>query len=479
MVVLPWAVHISDGVLTTPWLVAGFVGMAALMLMGSRRVRDEEIPRIALLTAAFFVASLIHARVGPTSVHLLLNGLVGVVLGWRAGLAIPVGLFLQAIVLGHGGISTIGVNSCVMTLPALTAGGFFNLIQRAPRAGHDWLRTGLVFVCAATWLLCLVLSVSLLVSNRATQIDRLDPGPALRIACHPGTLAIVAALSALAAWWERREASGPAFATGLALGVFATLATAALNALVLLWGGAEDWHSLVLLVFVAHLPVAVVEGIVLGFTVSFLARVKPEMLGQRRIAVAWPPAAGDTLSAEPAGSRGLTMPPVLLLAALAGLAAPGQARAHRLEAEYRVLPDGRVQVESWFDLTGDSPRGAKVEVFRPEGQLLIKGTLDEKGLFTFLAPNAWPLRVVVSAGAGHRKELTIPNLLPGQTIAVGESPDAFTSSVAPAAETSFADRSPRVSIKDVLIGVGFLLALAAFVMSLRNRRRIEELRREA
>jgi hypothetical protein len=31
--------------------------------------------------------------------------------------------------------------------------------------------------------------------------------------------------------------------------------------------------------FVAHLPLAVVEGFVLGFVVSFLARVKPELLG--------------------------------------------------------------------------------------------------------------------------------------------------------------------------------------------------------
>src|SRR6516162_7120099 len=110
---LPFAVHISDGVLTTPWLAVGFGGLALLLLIGCRRVRDEEIPRIALLTAAFFVASLIHLRVGPTTVHLLLNGLVGVVLGRRAGLAIPVGLLLQALLFQHGGITTLGVNACV------------------------------------------------------------------------------------------------------------------------------------------------------------------------------------------------------------------------------------------------------------------------------------------------------------------------------------------------------------------------------
>ena len=58
---------------------------------------DFAIPRIALMTAAFFVASLIHVPIGPTSVHLLLNGLVGVLLGWRSALAIAVGLLLHGL----------------------------------------------------------------------------------------------------------------------------------------------------------------------------------------------------------------------------------------------------------------------------------------------------------------------------------------------------------------------------------------------
>ena len=51
--------------------------LVLLALFAAWRIREDEIPRVALVTAAFFVASLIHVRVGPTSVHLLLNGLVG------------------------------------------------------------------------------------------------------------------------------------------------------------------------------------------------------------------------------------------------------------------------------------------------------------------------------------------------------------------------------------------------------------------
>src|SRR5260370_25043830 len=107
------AVHISDGVLSWPWLAGGFIVAAFLALPGAWRIRDEEIPEVALLTAAFFVVSLAHVPVGPTSVHLLFNGLVGVVLGWRACLAIPVGLLLQAILLQHGGYTAVGINSCI------------------------------------------------------------------------------------------------------------------------------------------------------------------------------------------------------------------------------------------------------------------------------------------------------------------------------------------------------------------------------
>src|SRR5262249_23624457 len=90
-----FAVHISDGVLTTPWLAAGFAVAAILLALASWRVRDDEVPRIAILTAAFFVSSLIHIRLPMTSIHLLLTGLIGVVLGVRSALAIFVGLVLQ------------------------------------------------------------------------------------------------------------------------------------------------------------------------------------------------------------------------------------------------------------------------------------------------------------------------------------------------------------------------------------------------
>jgi cobalt/nickel transport system permease protein len=280
-----WAVHISDGVLAAPWWLGGFAVAGLLALAAAWRIREEEVPKIALLTAAFFVASLLHLRVGPTSVHLLLNGLVGVVLGWRAGLAILVGLALQVALLGHGGFTTIGINSVILVLPALLAWQLFGALHRAHWLRRPWFRAALVGAAVTIWLLSLIFSVVLIASNPLSALDPDDPhlNPTWAVAAtfHPVTLASVLLLSILAALIENRLENAPEFPLGLFVGEVAVLATTLLNSLVLMWGGQEDWHTLALLLFVAHLPIAVIEGIVLGFAVGFLARVKPEMLGRK------------------------------------------------------------------------------------------------------------------------------------------------------------------------------------------------------
>lgn len=123
--------HLTDGVVDYPTCIGGAAIALGMCGLAARNVRDEEIPRIALLTAAFFVASLVHFPVGGTSVHLIFNGLVGVLLGFRAFLVFPVGLALQALLLQHGGVTVIGVNACIFGFPAWAAYGVFCLLGRS------------------------------------------------------------------------------------------------------------------------------------------------------------------------------------------------------------------------------------------------------------------------------------------------------------------------------------------------------------
>ena len=111
--------HIPDGVLSPPVLVGGALVSVGLLAVALRRLDYEHLPQAAVLSAAFFVSSLINIPLGPGSVHLLLNGLMGLLLGWTAVPALFVALLLQAAFFGFGGVVVIGVNTANIALPAL------------------------------------------------------------------------------------------------------------------------------------------------------------------------------------------------------------------------------------------------------------------------------------------------------------------------------------------------------------------------
>jgi cobalt/nickel transport system permease protein len=112
-------VHISEGVLSAPVLVSGGVLAAAGTAIGLKKIDYDQLARVGILSATFFVASLVHVPIGPSSVHLIMNGIVGLLLGWAAFPAILVALLLQGVFFQFGGITTLGVNTIIMALPAV------------------------------------------------------------------------------------------------------------------------------------------------------------------------------------------------------------------------------------------------------------------------------------------------------------------------------------------------------------------------
>jgi cobalt/nickel transport system permease protein len=111
--------HISEGVLSGPVLISGGALAAAGTAIGLKKLDYDRIAQAAILSATFFVASLIHVPIGPANAHLILNGLVGLLLGWAAFPAILVALVLQAMLFQFGGITALGVNTMIMALPAV------------------------------------------------------------------------------------------------------------------------------------------------------------------------------------------------------------------------------------------------------------------------------------------------------------------------------------------------------------------------
>ncbi len=104
--------HISEGILSAPILLGGASLTAVGTVIGLKKLDLDRIMEVSMLTATFFVASLIHVPIGPASIHLVLNGLLGIMLGWACFPAILVGLLLQAVFFQYGGLMVLGVNNC-------------------------------------------------------------------------------------------------------------------------------------------------------------------------------------------------------------------------------------------------------------------------------------------------------------------------------------------------------------------------------
>lgn len=203
--------HIAEGVAPASVAAIGGVLAAGGVAVGLRVMKDEQIPRAALMSAAIFVASLvIRLPLGPSSVHPVLNGLAGLLLGWAAVPAFLVALFLQALLFQFGGITTLGLNTVTMGIPAVVCYYLYN--RRVRECGKG--RTG--------------------------------------------------------------------FLVGMAAGVTAMALSFILWAAALVLSG-KQLAVIVKLALIPHLGITLVEGVITGFVVGFLARVYPAVFEMPRI----------------------------------------------------------------------------------------------------------------------------------------------------------------------------------------------------
>ena len=137
--------HISEGILSGPVLISGAVMAATGVGIGLKKLDYDQIAKAGMLSAAFFVGSLIHVPIGPSNVHLILNGLVGILLRWGAFPAIFVALILQGVFFQYGGLTTLGVNTLVMALPAVLCSLVFGgMLYKGARAA-----TAAAFLCGS------------------------------------------------------------------------------------------------------------------------------------------------------------------------------------------------------------------------------------------------------------------------------------------------------------------------------------------
>lgn len=200
--------HVGDGQLAPAVLAMGAAGAFAGLAGSLRSLHDRDIPRVAVLSSLFFAASLWHVPVPltGTSIHLVLCGLLGLLLGWHTFLAVTLVLVFQALMFGHGGITSLGVNIVAMGLP----------------------------------------------------------GPILATLCRPIL---------------NSTRIGAVFAGGFLLGAGSIVLACCIVATAYAASSSEffaylPWY------FAANVPLMLIEGVLTGSTVTFLARIRPDIIGR-------------------------------------------------------------------------------------------------------------------------------------------------------------------------------------------------------
>jgi len=121
--------HISEGVLSAGVIATSSIVLAPLIINSIRKLHPDDISKVALLSALFFVVSTIHLPLGVTSVHFMLLGIIGIMLGWHSFTALLIALLLQAMLIGFGGISSLSANTLNTGMGALTGFYLFKLLK--------------------------------------------------------------------------------------------------------------------------------------------------------------------------------------------------------------------------------------------------------------------------------------------------------------------------------------------------------------
>ena len=111
--------HIADGVLTLESTVVVSAISLVCLYISIKSIKDEKITLAAAMSAMFFIATFIHVPLGVTQIHLVLIGVIGILIGWMSFISIFIALVLQALLLGYGGVVSLGVNLFVMGMPAI------------------------------------------------------------------------------------------------------------------------------------------------------------------------------------------------------------------------------------------------------------------------------------------------------------------------------------------------------------------------
>jgi cobalt/nickel transport system permease protein len=226
--------HIPDGVLPVWLWLLGFFLMFLAMAVSMRRLRGRdlkrEIPLLGAISAAMLVA--MSLEILPILYHINLSVVAGILLGPALGFLAAFITNLVLALMGHGGITVIGLNTLLLGMEAILGHTLFHVVRgRLPVFWRAAVATVLTLFITTMALIGIVAS-----SHLSPELFTHEH--------HKGEMVA-----------EHHEQHSAEQNGELSIGRFATMVLSL---------GAVGW---------------IIEAAVTGAVVSFIAKVKPDLIG--------------------------------------------------------------------------------------------------------------------------------------------------------------------------------------------------------
>lgn len=170
------AMHISEGILPFNWALLWFIVAAPFLAVGIRRLnalsRDDLSmkPLVGLMAAVVFIISCMPIPVpsAGTCSHPCGTGISAILVGPFVSVVIAaVALLIQALLLAHGGLTTLGANIVSMGVMGSFAGWF--MFRGMRRLGSSLAVAGFAAGIAADWATYLATSAELAAGIRGSE----------------------------------------------------------------------------------------------------------------------------------------------------------------------------------------------------------------------------------------------------------------------------------------------------------------------
>ncbi len=124
-------IHLPDGVVPTIWWAAGYVISLIVVFAVLKRVNADKvrgkIPEIAMMAAVMLIT--MSVPLGFIPFHMNFAALAGMLVGPGLGFVVVFVVNFILALLGHGGITVVGLNTLSIGVEALVGGIGFRLIK--------------------------------------------------------------------------------------------------------------------------------------------------------------------------------------------------------------------------------------------------------------------------------------------------------------------------------------------------------------